>query len=91
MRFNYFKEAGAFTENANGTYTVNFDKMEDAMNSLSDLILTIQGDGDYKRVTELMDKQGVIGADLQKSLDRLSDARIPVDVVWEQGVDVLGL
>lgn len=91
LRFNYFKEAGAFTENANGTYTVNFDKMEDAMNSLSDLILTIQGDGDYKRVTELMDKQGVIGADLQKSLDRLSDARIPVDVVWEQGVDVLGL
>ena len=91
FRFNYFKEAGAFTENANGTYTVNFDKMEDAMNSLSDLILTIQGDGDYKRVTELMDKQGVIGADLQKSLDRLSDARIPVDVVWEQGVDVLGL
>ncbi|MCK5907456.1 MAG: Zn-dependent hydrolase, partial [Flavobacteriales bacterium] len=54
LRFNYFKEAGAFTENLDGTYKVNFDKMEDAMNSLSDLILTIQGDGDYARVTELM-------------------------------------
>ena len=91
LRFNYFKEAGAFTENTDGTYKVNFDKMEDAMNSLSDLILTIQGDGDYDRVTELMNTQGVIGQDLQKSLDRLSDAKIPVDVIWEQGPSVLGL
>ena len=91
LRFNYFKEAGAFTENADGTYKVNFDKMEDAMNSLSDLILTIQGDGDYARVTELMNTKGIIGPDLQKSLDRLSDAKIPVDVVWEQGPSVLGL
>jgi hypothetical protein len=91
LRFNYFKEAGAFTQNADGTYKVNFDKMEDAMNSLSDLILTIQGDGDYARVTELMNTQGVIGKDLQVSLDRLSEAKIPVDVIWEQGPSVLGL
>ncbi len=91
LRFNYFKEAGAFTENTDGTYKVNFDKMEDAMNSLSDLILTIQGDGDYDRVTELMNKQGVIGKDLQNSLDKLSEAKIPVDVVWEQGPSILGL
>ena len=91
LRFNYFKEAGAFTENTDGTYKVNFDKMESAMNSLSDLILTIQGDGDYARVTELMNTQGVIGDDLQASLDKLSDAKIPVDVVWEQGPKILGL
>jgi len=91
LRFNYFKEAGAFTENTNGTYTVNFDKMEVAMNSLSDLILTIQGDGDYDRVTELMNTQGIIGKDLQKSLDMLSESKIPVDVVWEQGPSILGL
>ena len=29
--------------------------------------------------------------DLQASLDRVNDAGIPVDVVFEQGVDVLGL
>ena len=91
LRFNYFKEAGAFTENTDSTYTVNFNKMEGAMNSLSDLILTIQGDGDYDRVTELMNTQGVIGQDLQKSLDMLSNAKIPVDVVWEQGPSILGL
>lgn len=91
LRFNYFEEAGAFTKNADGTYKVNFDKMEEAMNSLSDLILTIQGDGDYDRVTELMNNKGVIGEELQVSLDKLSDAKIPVDVIWEQGPSVLGL
>jgi len=91
LRFNYFKEAGAFTQNADGTYKVNYEKMRDAMNSLSELILTIQGDGDYERVSELMAKQGVIGEELQKSLDKLSEAKIPVDVVWEQGPEVLGL
>lgn len=91
LRFNYFKEAGAFTENVDGTYKVNFDKMESAMNSLSELIITIQGDGDYAKVTELMYDKGVIGHDLQNSLDKLSDAKIPVDVIWEQGPSVLGL
>ncbi|MEN8138900.1 MAG: Zn-dependent hydrolase [Bacteroidota bacterium] len=91
LRFNYFKEAGAFTQNEDGTYKVDFVKMEEAMNSLSELILTIQGDGDYEKVSKLMAEKGVIGADLQKSLDKLSEAKIPVDVVWEQGSETLGL
>ena len=91
LRFNYFKEAGAFAQNTDGTYKVDFVKMRTAMNSLSDLILTIQGDGDYEKVTQLMEEKGVIGEELQKSLDKLEEAKIPVDVVWEQGPEVLGL
>ncbi|MCK5782684.1 MAG: Zn-dependent hydrolase [Flavobacteriales bacterium] len=91
LRFNYFKEAGAFTQNTDGTYVVNFGKMEEAMNSLSDLILRIQGDGNYEAVTKLMDEKGKIGPDLKKSLDKLSEAKIPVDVTWIQGPDALGL
>src|SRR5690606_579574 len=32
IRFNYFKDKNAFTKNQDGTYTVNFDQMEMAMN-----------------------------------------------------------
>ena len=32
-----------------------------------------------------------IGPELQADLDRLSEAGIPVDIVFEQGGDVLGL
>ena len=91
IRFNFFKEKGAFSRNDDGTYKVNFDKMETAMEDLSNLILTLQGNGDYDGVANLVAEQGVISPELQADLDRLSDANIPVDVVFEQGTEVLGL
>ncbi|KUJ81632.1 Zn-dependent hydrolase [Microbulbifer flavimaris] len=92
MRFNYFKEQGAFTRDPEtGHYSVDFDKMQEAMTSLSNLILTIQGDGDYEKSKELLEGKGVVGEELQADLDRLADASIPVDVTFTQGKEVLGL
>lgn len=91
IRFNFFKEQGAFTRNDDGTFKVNFDKMEIAMKDMSNLILTLQGNGDYEGVAKLVAEKGVISNDLQADLDRLGVAGIPVDVIFEQGVDVLGL
>lgn len=91
IRFNFFKEKGAFTRNADGTYKVNFDKLELAMKDLSSLILTLQGNGDYDGVASLVATKGIISDELQADLDRLGAANIPVDVVFEQGVDALGL
>ena len=81
---------GAFTrDGATGTYRVDFDKMRQAMNALSDRILRFQGDGDYEGVKAFMAKYGAIGPELQRDLDRLATRGIPVDVVWEQGEGVL--
>ncbi len=91
LRFNYFQEKGAFTKDANGVYNVDFVKMREAMDSLSEVILSIQGDGDYERVTEFMKSHGVIKPELQADLNRLATANIPVDIVFNQGVEVLGL
>jgi hypothetical protein len=91
IRFNYFKEKGAFERNANGRYKVNFDKMQEAMTSLSTLILTLQGDGDYAGVDKLVKEKGIIGPELQADLDKLKEKNIPVDIVFEQGKEVLGL
>jgi hypothetical protein len=50
MRFYYFQEAGAFErDQATGTYRVDFEKMKEAMFSLSELVLKIQGDGNYEK------------------------------------------
>ena len=89
--FNYFQENGAFNRTAEGTYVVDFEKMETAMNGLSELILKLQGDGDYEGVKKLTEEKGHISPELQKDLDRLKTAGIPDDIVFEQGVDVLGL
>ncbi len=91
IRFNYFKEKGAFSRNSDGTYTVHYDKMEKAMNDLSRLILTLQGDGDYEGVKALVEKYGKLDAQLQADLDRVNNAGIPVDIRFKQGLDVLGL
>jgi hypothetical protein len=91
MRFNYFKEKGAFVKNADGTYKVDFDKMTQAMKDLSALILSLQGKGDYSAVAQLAKDKIVIGDELQKDLDKISNAGIPVDIVFDQGIDKLGL
>jgi hypothetical protein len=61
------------------------------MNSLSELILTLQGNGDYDGVAKLVKEKGVITTQLQADLDGLTAKGIPVDVVYKQGIDVLGL
>ena len=91
LRFNYFNQQEAFTRNDNGTYAVNIDNMKIAIAGLSDLILRLQGDGDKEGVITLMQKDGSVTPALQEDLDKLSTAGIPVDVVFEQGLDVLGL
>ena len=89
--FNYFAEKGAFERTSKGTYKVNFEKFGSAMNELSAFIITLQGNGDKVAVEKTQKEKAVIPATLQQDLDRLTRKNIPVDVVFEQGVDVLGV
>lgn len=91
IRFNFFKDAGAFVRSAEGKYTIDYDKMTEAMNALSAKILKLQGDGDYEGVAALVASETVIKDELKSDLDRLASKGIPVDVIFEQGVEVLGL
>ena len=59
VRFNYFLEHGAFSrDEATGKYRVDFDAMREAVSGLSELILTLQGDGDYDGVAQLIEERG---------------------------------
>mgnify|MGYP001812408320 CR=1 FL=1 len=92
VRFNFFKDHGAFVRDAEtGRYRVDFDRMREAMADLSRLLLTLQGDGDYEGALELTTTKGVIGDQLQADLERLMQANIPVDIVFNQGVAELGI
>jgi Peptidase family M49 len=92
VRFNYFAEKGAFERDASTcTYRVNFARMQDAVADLSGKILRLQGDGDYEGTAKFFAQYGKIGPTLQKDLDRLATKGIPVDIVFHQGADVLGL
>jgi len=92
LRFNFFQQQGAFSRDpATGRYRVEFDKMQAAMNALSAKLLTVQGDGDYATAKQMTDTMGVVSPELAADLKRLDAAHIPVDVRFEQGLDVLGL
>ncbi len=92
VRFNFFKQQGAFSRDPDtGRYRVDFDKMTAAMNALSAKLLTIQGNGDYAAAKALTDSMGQVGPQLASDLKRLNQAHIPVDIRFEQGLDVLGL
>ena len=91
IRFNFFQEYQAFSRNEDGLYLVDMLKMADAIDALSNKILTLQGDGDYAGVTKLVADNGIIKPQLQQDLDKLTAADIPVDIDFKQGVKVLGL
>lgn len=92
VRFSFFKELGAFNRDAKtGHYRVDFDKMTLAMNELSKLILTLQGDGNYLGAIDLLKTKGIITEQLAKDLAVLEKANIPVDIVFEQGKEALGI
>ena len=89
--FNFLQERGAFAREADGRYRVDLAKMQGAVDALSAKILTLQGDGDYAGARAFLDQYGKVGTQLQGDLDRIAAKKIPVDVVFKQGREVLGL
>ena len=89
-QFSFFQQRGAFArDSADGRYRVDFPKMREAVDALANQILRFQGDGDYAGVTRFMAQQGKLAPTLQEDLGRLGSRGIPVDIVFEQGQQVL--
>ncbi|MDX2417745.1 MAG: Zn-dependent hydrolase [Xanthomonadales bacterium] len=92
IRFNYFSDAGAFTRDPdNGTYRVNVAEFEQAIEDLGNDLLVLQGNGDYDAVAAFVAEKGNVSAQLQADLNRLDAISIPVDIVYQQGKEQLGL
>jgi len=92
IRFNYFSDQGAFSRNpVTGTYQVNVALFESAIKNLSNDILVLQGNGDYEAVAAFVAEKGNVSAQLQADLNRLDAISIPVDIVYQQGKEALGL
>jgi len=92
IRFNYFSDAGAFTRDPEaGTYRVNVKEFEQAIKDLGNDILVLQGNGSYDAVAAFVAEKGNVSEQLQADLNRLTAISIPVDIVYQQGKEQLGL
>ena len=78
MEFNYYVEQGAVRRDASGKYSVDFEKMPDAIAGLAKELLAMEATGDRARAEAWFTKYDVISPELQKSLDKAKG--LPVDV-----------
>lgn len=91
MQMAFFEREGAYSIAEDGTYKVHFDEMKKAVEAQVRNMLILQGDGDYDAARELVQADGVMSGRLRMDLERVNEAGIPVDIVFRQGRDVLGL
>ena len=92
MQFAHFIESGAITRDADkGYYTIDFEKMKKDIEIIAGEYITLEGDGDYDKASQLIATKGIVSPILQKDLDRIAQAGIPKDIYFQQGLQTLGL
>jgi hypothetical protein len=91
MCFNYLQDNGAFSKDKQGRYTVNIKNMRKAVEGWAALVIKTEGDGDYKAAKNYAAKNGVVRPELQKDLQVIEKADIPIDIRYKQGRDALDL
>jgi hypothetical protein len=78
IQFNYLTDKGGFVSNGDGTYSIDFSKIKQAVADLDREFLTIEATGDYDRARKMMKDLIVIRPDMKKALDKMTD--VPNDV-----------
>ncbi len=91
MCFNYFQDKGAFTRNDKGKYVVDMEKAKEALKGWAAYILQIEGQGDLANATSYAKTNGKVREQLQKDLEAIKAANIPIDIRYNQGLKALGL
>jgi hypothetical protein len=78
MQFNYLMDQGAFVANSDGTFSVDFAKIQDAVRSLDHELLTVEATGDYNGAKKMLTELSVIRPEVRKALDRVKS--VPTDI-----------
>ena len=78
IQVNYLLDKGAFVSHGDGTFSVDFKKIKQAVIDLDRELLTIEATGDYARAKALMAQYVVIRPDVQKALDKMKT--VPNDI-----------
>jgi hypothetical protein len=81
IEYNYLKNRGAITyDEKTGLYGLDIPKFREGIRALSELLLTIEGRGDYAAARQVIDRDGRLDAQTESALKRLSN--IPVDIEY---------
>ena len=79
LQLNFLREKGAFVfDNESEKFRVDGDKIRGAIKELAKKLLILEGDGDYGKVKEFLQKYGKIDTIVENTVEKLKD--IPTDI-----------
>jgi hypothetical protein len=78
LQLNYFLDNGGVRVAADGTFTVDAQRIRQNVSDLTRDIMTMQAVGDYAAAKQMIEKLAVIRPPVQAVLDKLKD--VPVDI-----------
>jgi hypothetical protein len=84
VQFNYLVEKGGFVAAPDGTYSVNFSRIKEAVRDLTHELLTIEAEGNYAGAKALFDKWAVVPPAMQRAFDALRSLPTDIDPVNER-------
>jgi hypothetical protein len=78
IQLNSLLEAGAFRVAADGTFSVDQDRIREGVTALTRDLMMLEASGDYAKARSVIDRQGVLRPEVTHVLDRLTT--VPVDI-----------
>jgi hypothetical protein len=78
IQVNYLLDKGGFVAHGDGTFSVDFTNIKQAVMDLDREFLTIEATGDYARAKEMITKYVVIRPEVQQALDKMKS--VPNDI-----------
>jgi hypothetical protein len=78
IQWNWYREKGAIVPAKDNRFSIDFDKIREAVRSLANELLMIEASGDYDRAKRLLEKYGKTTPEIDQTTAMLKD--IPVDI-----------
>jgi len=78
MQFNYLTDKGGFVAHPDGSFSVDYGKIKNAVRDLDRDLLTIEAHGDYAAAQRMLDTLAVVRPPMQKAIDAMKD--VPTDI-----------
>lgn len=84
LQFNYLADKGAFVARPDGTFSVDFTKVKNAVRDLTHDLLTLEATGNYAGAQHMLDTLGVVRPPMRQALESLKEIPIDIDPVNEK-------
>lgn len=89
IQLNYLLDAGGFTVNADGTFSVDAAKIREGVVALTREIMTLQAEGSYAKARHMIDTLGVLRPPTKAVLDKLTAVPVDIEPRFVTAIDLL--